>query len=188
VHPDYPSYDLGKSPDVWVKSLVQTAKENKYDCVEFVYHVDAGPDTENHETFRCHPNYDGSKWHDWCVVRYERQNRNGQVEEYNTTAKILLWGMLTTKVTQNEKKDTPRSSFQKKDDVIPFGYTDRITTDVYVVNFDTVLEVAFVLPINQSRTMPFPLAESSDCAYFSVPPRSKWASLCWDSKLLDKYR
>jgi hypothetical protein len=200
----YPDKGPDDNPPKWVETLARQAEIEGYDRVDFLFHVDTpgrGKQAKNektHETFRCHPCYSGRKWHDWCIANFE--DKHGV--EYQTTAKILLWGMFGR---QNEtyvgtgagKPPRPlyaacrtfaRSGSARRDDILPCGSTDKLDPKIYAVNFDTIDTVAYVLPINYKREEEFLTEESMASAYFSVPQRTKWADLCWDNKLLNEFR
>jgi hypothetical protein len=62
-----------------------------------------------------------------------------------------------------------------RDEILPIGHTGKLDVDnVYVVNFDQIKEVAYVLPINLRRDQPFPTKQEEITAFFSVPARTTW--------------
>jgi len=203
----HPGYTNNKAADQWVQMLASRAHEKGYDRVLYLYHI-ATPSTEGgtHDIFRCHPEYGGSPWHDWCLVNFE--NNDGK---YSTAAKVLLWGMFVqqdeveTLTTNADEMNSTSSQVPERplfavihpfktngpppaDSVLPFGSTDVLAKDVCDVDFDTIESVTYILPINKKRTDAFPKTTDDESAFLVIPPRSKWDQLCWDNKLLDEWR
>ena len=204
IHPGYKT----EESSIWVKTLCQMAQrhEKRYNRVLFLYHVDTpGRSADgSHETFRCHPNYSGSPWHDWCMVNFKKNT--GEV--YISAARVCLWGMFAYQDGPEGEEEVASVEGEEvtveplfaivhplrsggpppKDSILSFGQTDHLAAKVTAVDFDSIESVAYVLPINKKREHPFPKCSSDPSAYFVTPPRTTWATLCWDHPLLTQWR
>ena len=56
-----------------------------------------------------------------------------------------------------------------------------------IVPIEAIVEVAFVLPCVNDRNEDFPSSSASAKHFLVFPPRSQWADIGWDHKILKSY-
>jgi len=175
----------------------------KYDRIDFTYHLKTPNSNDNaHDIFRCHPNFHGSPlkrnpWHDWAMVRYEAESNQGITKSYDVACKVCLWGVFrNNNAAADDSSDhldvygafhTMKEYEPQKDKTLPFITKDRLADNVEILSFDTVVSTGYVLPMNWSRTDPFPQSRQETTTYCVIPPpRSSWPELGWDDNLLQR--
>ena len=118
-------------------------------------------------------------------------------EDDDVACKVCLWGVFrNSNAAADDSSDHldvygafhPMKEYEpQKDKTLPFITKDRLADHVKILSFDTVVSTAYVLPINWSRTDPFPQSRQETTTYCVIPPRaSSWPDLGWDDKLLQR--
>ena len=207
----HPGYAGNAEAREWVIQMVNAAihlnelsdeDKPKYDRIDFTYHLKTPNSNDDaHDIFRCHPNFHGSPlkrnpWHDWAMVRYEAESNQGITKSYDVACKVCLWGVFrNSNAAADDSSDHldvygafhPMKEYEpQKDKTLPFITKDRLADHVEILSFDTVVSTAYVLPINWSRTDPFPQSRQETTTYCVIPPRASWPDLGWDDKLLQR--
>ena len=186
----HPGYNSAKANE-WAQILVNKAKDLtalKFNRVNFFYHVKVpSNDKREHDLFRCHPNFRGDKhtgerqpWHDWAMVEFVEDD--GSVSK--VANKILLWAQFSNtnaapldngdddSVTVGSHDQTPVYIYAAVqplahndppvDEILRFGRMDKLHELLWVVEFDTIAETAFVLLlVNHASVKRFQHDESS---------------------------
>jgi hypothetical protein len=202
-HPGYPGNAEAKK---WVMQLVKAAdnisesnpETIQYDVIDFTYQLKTPNSNDDaHDIFRCHPNFHGSDskknpWHDWAMLSYEEDIR-GKTEYYEVAGKVCLWAVFRNskqKKSSTAKLDVygafhPLKEYTPhRDEILPFLRKDVLAKNIEILPFDAVVSTAYILPINWSRSTPFPTTPQEAKAYCVIPPRSSWPDIGWDDKLL----